>query len=161
MKRPTSRFGAFCILVCLLTLAFAALAVPAKERNTQRSNPAQTALVAGEDIPAGVIAAVWTNGLCYAAADTNALAGARVVGVVVHPAQAGGTMLAQRGKFRLDNDGAVLTAADIGSAVYVAGPASVTTQARASQDIAAGILSGMATSNTDGTNNAVWVNIGW
>ena len=44
---------------------------------------------------------------------------------------------------------------------YVAGPASVTTQAAASQDIRAGVLSGMATSNTDGTTNAVWVNIGW
>ena len=161
MSRLTSRFAVFCILIFVMMLAFMAMAVPAKERNTQRSNPAQTALVAGEDIPAGVIAVVGADGLAYAAADTNALAGARVVGVVVHPAQAGGTMLAQRGKFRLDNDGAVLTAADIGSAVYVAGPASVTTQARASQDIAAGILSGMETSNTDGTNNAVWVNIGW
>jgi len=156
-----SRFAAFCILIFAMTLAFMAWAVPAKERNTQRSNPAQTALVAGEDVPAGVIAVVWTNGLCYAAADTNALAGARVVGVVVHPAQAGGILLAQRGKFRLDNAGAALTAADIGSDVYVAGPASVTTQAAAEQDIAAGKLSGMATSNTDGTNNAVWVNIGW
>lgn len=161
MARMRSRFAAFCILILMMTLAYAAMAVPARERNTQRSNPAQSELVAGEDIPAGVIAAVWTNGLCYAASDTNALAGARVVGVVAHPAQAGGILLAQRGRFLLDNAGASLTAADIGADVYVAGPSSVTTAAGAEQDIAAGKLSGMATSNTDGTNNAVWVNVGW
>ena len=155
--KPTYLLLAFFAMVA----ALAALAVPARERNTQRSNPAQTVLETGEDIAAGNIVVVWTNGLAYAAADTNALAGARAVGVAMGGAEAGRPVLAQRGKFRLDNPGALLTAADVGTDVYVAGPASVTTQAAASQDIRAGVLSGMATSNTDGTNNAVWVNIGW
>ena len=153
-----SRLSALLVALGVALAGFAALA--ATERNTLRADAAQSELVAGEDVPAGVIAAVWTNGLCYAAADTNALAGARVVGVVAHPAAAGGVLLAQRGRFLLDNAGAALKARDVGSTVYVAGPASVTTQAAASQDIAAGVLSGMAF-GTDGTNNAVWVNIGW
>ncbi|MBQ6924527.1 MAG: hypothetical protein IJQ73_07795 [Kiritimatiellae bacterium] len=75
--KPTYLLLAFFAMVA----ALAALAVPARERNTQRSNPAQTVLEAGEDIAAGNIVVVWTNGLAYAAADTNALAGARAVGV--------------------------------------------------------------------------------
>ena len=155
-----SRLPALLFALGVALAGFAAAAAPATERNTLRADAAQSELVAGEDVPAGVIAVVWTNGLCYAAADTNALAGARVVGVVAHPAAAGGVLLAQRGRFLLDNAGAALKAKDVGSTVYVAGPAAVTTQAAASQDIAAGVLSGMAF-GTDGTNNAVWVNIGW
>ena len=136
-------------------LAAAALA---GERNTARGNPDQTVLAAGGEVSAGCMVCVWTNGLAYAAADTNALAGARVVGVAANSAAAGGGVLALRGAFLLDNAAGALTAKDIGSVAYVAGPAAVTTQAGASQDIAAGKVSGFEP-RPGGTNDAVWVNI--
>ena len=70
------------------------------------------------------------------------------------------TVVARRGRFRLDADGAALKPADFGKTCYVAGPSSVTTQAAAQQDIAAGRVSGFEP-GSDGTNNAVWVNVGW
>ena len=90
----------------------------------------------------------------------SALAGATVAGIAANSAAAGGPVLARRGRFLLDNAGAALTPADFGKACYVAGPSSVTTQAAAQQDIAAGRVSGFEP-GSDGTNNAVWVNIGW
>jgi hypothetical protein len=56
--------------------------------------------------------------------------------------------------------GAALTPADFGKTCYVAGPSSVTTQAAAQQDIAAGRVTGWEY-GSDGTNNAVWVNVGF
>lgn len=153
-----SNFAALCAVAAVCAAAVSAVAL-AEERNTQRSNPDQSTLVAGGVVEAGYMVCVWTNGLAYAAADTNALAGAVVAGVASKTSAPGEACFVQRGKFRLDNADAALTAADIGRDVYVAGPASVTTQAKASQDIRAGILAAMATSGTDGTNNAVWVNI--
>ena len=149
------------ISLALLAMACLGAAVDAlaEERLTQRSNPNETLVKAGEKIESGYMVCVWTNGLAYTAADTNALAGAKVIGVCRQGAEAGGDCFVVRGKFRLDNLDAALTAADLGSDVYVAGPAAVTTQAKADQDIKAGVLSQIATSGTDGTNNAVFVNI--
>lgn len=144
--------------IFVLCAALAACALLAEERNTQRSNPDQSTLVAGGGIEAGHMVCQ-KNGLAWQAADTNALSGAVVVGIATKTVASNEVCFVQRGKFRLDNAGAALTAADVGKDVYVAGPASVTTQAKASQDIRAGILAAMATSGTDGTNNAVWVNI--
>ena len=160
MSRPTSRFAAFCILIFAMTLAFMAMAVPAPERPARESDAAQSVLVAGGDVVSGGLVAVWTNGLAYAAADTNALAGATVAGIADRSAKAGDTVLARRGRFLLDADGAALKPEDFGKTCYAAGPFSVTTQAAASQDIAAGRVTGWEY-GSDGTNNAVWVNVGW
>ena len=144
--------------IFILCAALAAAVALAEERNTQRSNPDQSTLVAGGGIEAGYMVCVWTNGLAYTAADTNALAGAVVAGIASKTVSSNEACFVQRGKFRLDNADAALTAADIGRDVYVAGPASVTTKAAASQDIRAGVLAQIQP-GTDGTNNAVWVNI--
>lgn len=139
-------------------VCFGAVLGYAGDRLTRRADPDETIVTAGEKIDAGYMVCVWTNGLAYTAADTNALAGAKVIGVSRDGAPAGGSCFVVRGKFRLDNQGAALTAADIGSDVYVAGPASVTTQEKASQDIRAGVLAEIQP-GADGTNNAVWVSI--
>lgn len=143
--------------IFILCAALAAAAAFAEERNTQRSNPDQSTLVAGGRIEAGHMVCQ-KGGLAWQAADTNALSGAVVVGIASRTVSSNEVCLVQRGRFRLDNKGAALTAADVGKDVYVAGPASVTTKAAASQDIRAGVLAQIQP-GTDGTNNAVWVNI--
>ena len=155
-----SRFHIFALFLLLLTFAFIAAVHAAPERPARESDAAQSVLVAGGDVCSGGLVAVWPNGLAYAAADTNALAGATVAGIADRSAKAGDTVLARRGRFLLDADGAALKPADFCKTCYVAGPSSVTTQAAAQQDIAAGRVSGFEP-GSDGTNNAVWVNVGW
>lgn len=85
------------------------------DRDTPQKAGGLVALVAGEALPAGVLAGVWTNGLAYAAGVSKALA---VIGRTEGSAVSGGRVMVQRGVFRWDAGDAVALK-DIGATVYV------------------------------------------
>ena len=103
-------------LIALAAVAAIGLAGFAGEHSTPQTSGDFAQLVAGEQVYAGNLAIVGTNGLAYAA-NTAAVAQGTVCGVFQHSAAAGEKVLAKRGGFVLENDGN-LTKADIGATVY-------------------------------------------
>jgi len=104
--------------------AFAALAVAAAALALDRNTPARTGetvvVAAGENLGAGWLCGIWTNGQAYAATTGKVL---RIVGRSELRAAAGESVVLRRGVFRWDAAPGETntTAADIGRTVYVAG----------------------------------------
>lgn len=103
-------------IMILAAVAAIYLAGFAGEHDTPQSSGDYVQLVAGEQVYAGNIAIVGTNGLAYAA-NTTAVVGGAVCGVFQSSAAAGEKVVAKRGGYVLENDGNI-TKADIGATVY-------------------------------------------
>ena len=105
-------------LLILAAVAATVLAVQAGEHDTPEKSGEWTRLVAGEQVYAGNIALVGTNGLAYAA-NTAKVVGGTVCGVFQQSAAAGEKVLAKRGGFILENAASGTVAKkDIGATVY-------------------------------------------
>ena len=105
--------------VCAAAAGLAAGIALAGERGTPQVSGDWVRLTAGEDVFAGNVAAVGTNGLAYAV-NTDAVGGTLTVcGVFRHSAARGEPVVARRGGFLLENAGDI-TAADIGQTAYSA-----------------------------------------
>lgn len=103
-------------LIIMAAVAAIGLAGFAGEHDTPETRGDFAQLVAGEQVYAGNLAIVGTNGLAYAV-NTTAVVGGTVCGVFQYSAAAGEKVLAKRGGFILENDGNI-TKADIGATVY-------------------------------------------
>ena len=102
----------------LAAVAAIGLAGFAGEHDTPQKSGDFAQLVAGEQVYAGNIALVGTNGLAYAA-NTTAVVGGTVCGVFKYSAAAGEKVLAKRGGFILDNaTSGTVEKKDIGATVY-------------------------------------------
>ena len=104
----------------LIMAAVAAIGLAgfAGEHDTPQKSGDFAQLVAGEQVYAGNIAIVGTNGLAYAA-NTTAVVGGTVCGVFQYSAAAGEKVLAKRGGFILDNAASgTVEKKDIGATVY-------------------------------------------
>ena len=105
-------------LIILAAVAAIGLAGFAGEHDTPQKSGDFAQLVAGENVYAGNIAIVGTNGLAYAA-NTTAVVGGTVCGVFQRSAAAGEKVLAKRGGFILENaTSGTLAKADIGATAY-------------------------------------------
>lgn len=103
------------ILAAVAAMAFAGFA---GEHDTPETRGEFCALVAGEQVYAGNLAIVGTNGLAYAA-NTTAVVGGTVCGVFQYSAAVGETVLAKRGGFIFDNAASgTVEKKDIGATVY-------------------------------------------
>ena len=104
--------------IILAAVAAIGLAGFAGEHDTPRKSGDYCALVAGEQVYAGNIAIVGTNGLAYAA-NTSAVVGGTVCGVFQYSAAPGKQVLAKRGGFILENaSSGTVENKDIGATVY-------------------------------------------
>ena len=102
----------------LAAVAAIGLAGFAGEHDTPETRGEYVQLVAGEQVYAGNIALVGTNGLAYAA-NTTAVGGGTVCGVFQYSAAPGEKVLAKRGGFILENAASgTITKADIGATAY-------------------------------------------
>ena len=105
-------------IMILAAVAAIGLAGFAGEHDTPKTSGDFCALVAGEPVYAGNIALVGTNGLAYAA-NTTAVVGGTVCGVIQNSAAPGEKVLAKRGGFILDNAASgTVEKKDIGATVY-------------------------------------------
>ena len=105
-------------LIVLAAVAAIGLAAQAGEHDTPQKSGDFAQLVAGEQVYAGNIAIVGTNGLAYAA-NTTAVVGGTVCGVFQYSAAAGEKVLAKRGGFILENaTSGTVEKKDIGATVY-------------------------------------------
>ena len=105
-------------MIVLAAVAAIGLAGFAGEHDTPQKSGDFAQLVAGEQVFAGNIALVGTNGLAYAA-NTTAVVGGTVCGVFQYSAAAGEKVLAKRGGFILDNAASgTVEKKDIGATVY-------------------------------------------
>lgn len=105
-------------LIAFAAVAAIGLAGFAGEHDTPQKSGDFAQLVAGEQVYAGNIAIVGTNGLAYAA-NTTAVVGGTVCGVFQYSAAAGEKVLAKRGGFILDNaTSGTVEKKDIGATVY-------------------------------------------
>ena len=104
-------------LMTLAAMAAMALGAIAGEHDTPQVSGDYAQLAAGENVYAGNVAAVATNGLAYAV-NTAAIGGTLTVcGVFQHTANAGENVTVKRGGFILDNAGNI-TKAEIGATAY-------------------------------------------
>ena len=102
----------------LAAVAAIGLAGFAGEHDTPQSIADYVQLVAGEQVYAGNLAIVGTNGLAYAA-NTSAVVGGTVCGVFQYSAAPGEKVLAKRGGFILENAASgTVEKNDIGATVY-------------------------------------------
>ena len=102
----------------MAAVAAMGLAVFAGEHDTPQKSGDFAQLVAGEQVYAGNIAIVGTNGLAYAA-NTSAVGGGTVCGVFQYSAAPGEKVLAKRGGFILENaSSGTVEKKDIGATVY-------------------------------------------
>ena len=110
------KMNKFMILAAVAAIGLAGFA---GEHDTPQTSGDFAQLVAGEQVYAGNIAIVGTNGLAYAA-NTTAVVGGTVCGVFQYSAAAGEKVLAQRGGFILENaSGAgAIAKKDIGATAY-------------------------------------------
>lgn len=104
------------MFVCALAVAGAMAVAVAADRDTPRRTGDTVALTAGEDLDAGVLCGVWTNGHVYAAGLTKSLT---IIGRAEAAADSGETAVIRRGVFRWDNGGDTVADKDIGATVYV------------------------------------------
>ena len=104
------------ILAAVAAMAFAGFA---GEHDTPQTSGDYVQLVAGEQVYAGNIAAVGTNGCAYAV-NTSAVGGTLTVcGVFQYSAAAGEKVLAKRGGFILENAASgTIEKKDIGATAY-------------------------------------------
>lgn len=106
-------------LMILAAVAAIGLAGFAGEHDTPQTSGDFAQLVAGEQVYAGNIAAVGTNGLAYAVNTANIAGTLTVCGVFQHSAAAGEKVLAKRGGFILENAASgTIEKKDIGATVY-------------------------------------------
>ena len=104
-------------LMTVAAIAAMALGAMALEHDTPQTSGDYAKLTAGENVYAGNVAAVATNGLAYAV-NTAAIGGTLTVcGVFQHTANAGENVTVKRGGFILDNAGNI-TKAEIGATAY-------------------------------------------
>ena len=103
-------------LMALAALGAAVWAL-AGERDTPQASGDYARLTAGEEVYAGNVAAVGTNGLAYAVNTANIGGTLTVCGVFLHSAAEGEPVTAKRGGFILENAGDITTA-DIGATAY-------------------------------------------
>ena len=105
-------------IMILAAVAAIGLAGFAGEHDTPQTSGDYVQLVAGENVFAGNIALVGTNGLAYAA-NTTAVVGGTVCGVFQYNAAVGDKVLVKRGGFILDNaTSGTVEKKDIGATVY-------------------------------------------
>ena len=105
-------------IMILAAVAAIGLAGFAGEHDTPETRGEYVQLVAGEQVYAGNIALVGTNGLAYAA-NTTAVVGGTVCGVFKESAAIGEKVLAKRGGFVLENaSSGTVEKKDIGATVY-------------------------------------------
>lgn len=140
--------------------AFAVLAVAAAALALDRNTPARTgetvAVAAGENLGAGWLCGIWTNGRAYAATTGKGL---RIVGRSELRAAAGESVVLRRGVFRWDAaPSETNTAADIGKVAYVAGTNSAYT---VSTTAPAGSVTNTAGTVVDVDADGVWVRSGF
>ena len=103
------------ILAAIAAMAFAGFA---GEHDTPQTSGDFAQLVAGEQVYAGNLAIVGTNGLAYAV-NTTAVVGGTVCGVFQYSAAAGEKVLAKRGGFILENAASgTIEKKDIGATAY-------------------------------------------
>ena len=104
-------------LMTVAAIAAMALGAMALEHDTPQTSGDYAKLTAGENVYAGNVAAVATNGLAYAV-NTATIGGTLTVcGVFQHTANAGENVTVKRGGFILDNAGNI-TKAEIGATAY-------------------------------------------
>ena len=105
-------------MIVLAAVAAIGLAGFAGEHDTPQKSGDFAQLVAGEQVYAGNIDIVGTNGLAYAA-NTTAVGGGTVCGVFQYNAAVGDKVLVKRGGFILDNAASgTVEKKDIGATVY-------------------------------------------
>lgn len=104
------------MLMGALVVAGAGLVAVAADRDTPQRTGDTVALTAGEDLDAGVLCGVWTNGYVYAAGLTKSLT---IIGRAEAAADSGETAVVRRGVYRWDNGGDTVADKDIGAIVYV------------------------------------------
>lgn len=138
--------------IALVLLAPVLFLARGAERDTPEIEGIYMGTVAGENLPAGVLAGIWTNGLAYAAQDTKALV---AVGRVEQGAESGGRVTLKRGVFLWDATSRI-GAADLGKIVYMVAdnPGVVSLTPGVSSNIA-GVVWGV----TGGSN--AWVRCGF
>ncbi len=100
----------------LAAAAAISIAAFAGEHDTPETAADHVRLTCGEQVYAGNVAIVGTNGLAYAV-NTAAVAGGTACGVFLHSADKGAKVLAKRGGFVLENAGNV-SKADVGATVW-------------------------------------------
>ena len=106
-------------IMILAAVAAIGLAGFAGEHDTPQASGDYCALVAGEQVYAGNIAVVGTNGLAYAVNTANISGTLTVCGVFQHSAAEGEKVLAKRGGFVLENaSSGTVEKKDIGATVY-------------------------------------------
>ena len=104
-------------LMTLAAIAAMALGAMALEHDTPQTSGDYAKLTAGENVYAGNVAAVATNGLAYAV-NTAAVGGTLTVcGVFQHTADAGEAVTVKRGGFILENVGNIAKT-EIGATAY-------------------------------------------
>jgi len=104
--------------IMILAAVAASMVAFAGEHDTPQLSGDYTRLPAGENVYAGNIAAVWTNGLAYAVNSATPATGTlTVIGVFQHSAAKGENVLAKRGGFVLENAGNI-TKKEIGATAY-------------------------------------------
>jgi len=103
-------------IMIAVAVAAIGLAGLAGERDTAQTSGDYLQLVAGEQVYAGNVALVGTNGLAYAV-NTAKVVGGTVCGVFQHTAAKGEEVLAKRGGFFLANAGNIAKK-DIGATAY-------------------------------------------
>ncbi len=105
-------------VLIMAAVAAISLAGFAGEHDTPETHGDYVQLAAGEQVYAGNIALVGTNGLAYAA-NTTTVVGGTVCGVFQYSAAPGEKVLAKRGCFVLDNaSSGTVEKKDIGATVY-------------------------------------------
>ena len=106
-------------IMILAAVAAIGLAGFAGEHDTPKTSGDYCALVAGEQVYAGNIAVVGTNGLAYAVNTANISGTLTVCGVFQNSAAVGEKVLVQRGGFVLENaSSGTVEKKDIGATVY-------------------------------------------
>ena len=130
------KIAGFSLLVMVALAAVMAFALP---YNSPEKLGTFCRLTAGEEIHAGWLVCVWTNGLAYGADDS---ASYKVVGQAQSSVAAGESIDVAGGIFRYDNEGGFADK-DIGSAAYMwtnTTHYSLGTAAAGSNDIKAGTI---------------------
>lgn len=122
------------------------------DRDTPEIEGVRLTVPAGENLPAGVLAGIGTNGLAYAATQAKSV---HAVGRVERAALAGEPVTLKRGVFLFDAP-QLVSSADIGKTVYMvsenAGAVTFSTEAGTN-------VAGVVWQATGGSN--AWVRVGY
>lgn len=138
--------------ICMLgMIAYASFFVAlGMDRDTPEIEGVRLTVPAGENLPAGVLAGIGTNGLAYAATQAKSV---HAVGRVERAALTGEPVTLKRGVFLFDAP-QLVSSADIGKTVYMVSGNAVTFSTGEGTNVA-----GVVWQATGGSN--AWVRVGY